>query len=90
MKNITKKFMSLTLSFAILFGSLGVAATTEASPSHDRYMGSGDPPPPPHDRHHKHDRQHNDNDDNNTHSEGDVITSGIIGVVVGAIIAKNT
>lgn len=83
--------MSLTLSFAILFGSLGVAATTEASPAHDRYMDSGNPPPPPHNRHHKHDKpDRTHDDDNNTHSEGDVITSGIIGAVVGAIIAKNT
>ena len=81
--------MSLTLSFAILFGSFGIAATTEASPAHDRYRDSGDPPPPPHNRHHKQDKPKAHDDDNN-HSEGDVITSGVIGAIVGAIIAKNT
>jgi hypothetical protein len=84
MNSITKKFLSLTLSFAILFGSLGIVATTEASPAHDRYMDAGDPPPPPHDHANPPPKK------DKGHSSGEVTTAAIVGAAVGAIIAKNT
>jgi len=56
MKNTIKKLMSLSLGVAIMFGALGLSATTtEASPRHHApCFDAGDPPPPAphHDKHH--------------------------------------
>lgn len=94
MNNVMKKLMSLTLGVAILFGSLGIAATTEASPRHHRpYMEAGDPPPPEHREHRDEHREHRDEhheQENEGHSTGEVTTAAIVGAVVGAVIANNT
>lgn len=90
-KNVMKKLMSLTLGVAILFGSLGIAATTEASPRHHgAHMEAGNPPPPPPE--HREDREHHDHHEQEKegHSTGEVTTAAIVGAVVGAVIANNT
>lgn len=91
MNNVMKKLMSLTLGVAILFGSLGVAATTEASPRHHgAHMEAGNPPPPPPE--HREDREHHEHHEQEKegHSTGEVTTAAIVGAVVGAVIANNT
>jgi len=90
MNNVMKKIMSLTLGVAILCGSLGVAATTEASPRHHgAHMEAGAPPPPEHREHREHRDEHQE-PEKEGHSTGEVTTAAIVGAVVGAVIANNT
>ncbi len=85
----TKKFTSMALAAMISISILGTTSLAAASPAHhpgweNRQEEPSRPlPPPPKERHPQRSAS-------NTHSQGEVITAGVVGAVVGAILAKNT
>jgi hypothetical protein len=86
----TKKFLSMTLAAMMSLSILSSTAIVAASPAHPGWENRVEEPeqptpPPPKEKPH---REHEDKSD--THSEGEVITAGLVGAVVGAIVAKNT
>ena len=97
----SKKIMSLTLCTLLGTSLLGGVAA-EASPGHHwpqiQYRNDAPPPPdpehrdeiPPPEKHHKKHHPPQEEDQANSHSEGEVITAGVVGAVIGAVIAKNT
>ena len=97
----SKKIMSLTLCTLLGTSLLGGAAA-EASPYHRlpqiEYRDDAPLPPevphrydnPPHEKHHKKYNPPREEDPSESHSEGEVITAGVVGAVLGAVLAKNT
>lgn len=97
----SQKIMSLVLC-TLLGLSLLSGAAAEASPHHKlpqiQYRDDAPPPPdldhrdetPPPEKHHKKHNPPREEDPSESHSEGEVITAGVVGAVLGAVIAKNT